>query len=292
MKQFNSLNSAFLYLCRKVKEEGILSCPRGLQIKELIGETLCIKNPRKRLMYNSIRKFSPQFAVGENLWYLGGNNELNMIQYYSPSYYKFSDDGLTLNGAYGPRIYRQIETVVNLLKADIDTRQAIITVFSPSDIQIATKDVPCTCTIQFLIRNNELDAIVYMRSNDLMLGFPYDVYSFTILQELIAVSLGVNLGKYYHFIGSLHIYENDYKNMVPKPMFIYEDFEMRPFSNNALAELKDIINVEQELRNGIFEKKVEFKEENWNVYQKILISKKIGSYNNLDSMRLLGGIND
>lgn len=292
MKQFSSLNSAFLYLCQKIKEEGIVSCPRSLEIKELIGETICIKNPRKRLMYNSIRKFSPQFAIGENLWYLGGNNELNMIQYYSPSYYKYSDNGFTLNGAYGPRIFKQIETVVKLLKSDTDTRQAIITIFNHSDIEIDTKDVPCTCTIQFLIRNNELDAIVYMRSNDLMLGFPYDTYSFTILQELVSVSLGVNLGKYYHFVGSLHIYENDYNKMVSKPMFIYEDFEMRPFSKNALRELKDIINVEKELRNGSFEKKVEFKEENWNIYQKILISKKRGCYNNLDSMRILGGIND
>ncbi len=48
-----------------------------------------------------------------------------------------------------------------------------------------------------------------MRSNDAFLGLPHDVFAFTFIQELVARSLGVKLGVYSHFVGSLHLYETD-----------------------------------------------------------------------------------
>ena len=50
----------------------------------------------------------------------------------------------------------------------------------------------------------------YMRSNDLWMGFPYDVFQFTCLQTLLAMELDVELGTYTHVAGSLHLYERDY----------------------------------------------------------------------------------
>jgi thymidylate synthase len=46
-----------------------------------------------------------------------------------------------------------------------------------------------------------------MRSNDAIWGLPYDVFLFTFLQEMMAIELKVELGSYYHFAGSLHLYE-------------------------------------------------------------------------------------
>jgi thymidylate synthase len=46
-----------------------------------------------------------------------------------------------------------------------------------------------------------------MRSNDLVWGLPYDVFFFTMLQELLAQKLGLDLGVYIHGAGSLHLYE-------------------------------------------------------------------------------------
>lgn len=48
---------------------------------------------------------------------------------------------------------------------------------------------------------------VNMRSNDAYFGLPHDVFAFTMLQELVARSIGVELGEYKHSVGSLHLYE-------------------------------------------------------------------------------------
>lgn len=288
MKTFKGVNSAFIYLAKKIKSKGMVSKPRGMEIKELIGEGVCIDNPRNRLTYNKIRAFSPQFAIGENLWYLSGSDKLEVISYYSPSYYKFSDDGVILNGAYGPRIQNQMEECKRILCDDPDSRRAVISILTSNDNKINNSDVPCTCTIQFILREGYLDALVYMRSNDLFLGLPYDIYSFTIIQELMAITLGVNLGKYYHFVGSLHVYEKDYEklnlltNIESKE---YTEWEMNPFSDNSIDELPKLLKFEEILRKqGSNNIDSEILDKNWRAYQKILVSKVKGDYSKLNSL--------
>ena len=51
----------------------------------------------------------------------------------------------------------------------------------------------------------------YMRSNDLWMGFPNDVFQFTAIQIYLAMRLGVKLGSYTHIAGSLHLYDRDYQ---------------------------------------------------------------------------------
>ena len=56
-----------------------------------------------------------------------------------------------------------------------------------------------------------------MRSNDIWMGVPYDMFSFCFLQVKMAMELGVEVGTYTHYAGSLHMYKRDYdvalKNM-------------------------------------------------------------------------------
>jgi thymidylate synthase len=46
-----------------------------------------------------------------------------------------------------------------------------------------------------------------MRSNDAYIGLPHDIFCFTMLQEVLARTLGIVLGPYTHFVGSLHLYD-------------------------------------------------------------------------------------
>ena len=46
-----------------------------------------------------------------------------------------------------------------------------------------------------------------MRSNDVWLGLPYDVFCFTSIQCLISEEIGIPLGWYQHQVGSLHVYD-------------------------------------------------------------------------------------
>ena len=69
--------------------------------------------------------------------------------------------------------------------------------------------MPCTCALQFLVRKGKLDLIVYMRSNDVIKGLTHDIFCFTMLQEIAARRLSVELGTYRHCVGSLHLYLSD-----------------------------------------------------------------------------------
>ena len=181
--------------------------------KELIGVLLELTNPRARLSRTETRG-KPFSCLGELCWYLAKTNRLDFIEYYIGAY-KDSADGEIIFGGYGPRLFdwrngiKQWENVASLLNAKRSSRQAVIQLFDAEDILKPHKDIPCTCTLQFLIRGDRLHLLVNMRSNDAFLGLPHDIFAFTMLQEIMARSLNAELGIYKHAVGSFHLYEKD-----------------------------------------------------------------------------------
>lgn len=195
-----------------VSDKEIIKASRG-SMTELMGPTLVLNNPRARLS-RSESKGKLFSALGELLWYLSGDIKLEFVRYYVGSHYEQeSDDGVTVRSGYGERLFRydgkinQVKNVIDLLKKRPSSRQAVIQIFDASDIAGGYKSIPCTCVLQFLVRDNKLNLITYMRSNDAYLGLPHDVFAFTMLQEIIARSVGVEVGVYQHSAGSLHLYE-------------------------------------------------------------------------------------
>lgn len=181
--------------------------------RELTGVLLELTNPRKRLSRTKSRGvlFS---CLGELLWYLSGSDDVEPIAYYLPQYRAMSDDGVSVHGSYGPRLFDmrgidQLSNVVNRLKSHPDSRQVVLQLFDAADVEAVYRDVPCTCALQFLLRHERLHMMVFMRSNDVIRGLTHDVFAFTMLQELVASSIGVEMGFYKHAVGSLHLYDRD-----------------------------------------------------------------------------------
>lgn len=182
---------------------------------ELINANLVLTDPTRNTMCNCKRKMPIRYAVGELLWYNSRNNRYDAIESFSTFWKNISDDNETVNSNYGYCIrdkfgFDQWEHTKELLKSDPDSRQAVIHIKEARDlINNPTKDLNCTIALQFLIRDGKLDLITTMRSNDLWLGLPYDVFNFTCMQIQMAMELNVKIGRYYHNAGSLHVYERD-----------------------------------------------------------------------------------
>jgi len=222
MREFKNFTDCYLSLVREVYNEyEYESSPRGQRIKEKLGVSFRINNPRNRYPFIEGRKFSPMYFAAEMLWYVSGNNSTKWISNYSKFWKNISDDGETANSAYGARIFQkndiiangrlnQWEFVKNELKNDPDSRRAVIHLRTPDDGVDAKLDVPCTLALQFFIRNNLLHMIVNMRSSDLIFGIAYDIPAFTFFQEMLALELGVDVGSYTHLSNSLHIYERHF----------------------------------------------------------------------------------
>ena len=192
-------------------EEGKKVSPRGMLTKELMQETFCIEDPNSSLIYIPGRNFSLVHAIHESFLIFCDNNRVNVAGYFNKNIAQFSDDGNTLYGSYGHRIATKMQGVLDKLKEDHDTRQALLTIHRVDDSIVKTKDPPCTITLQFTIRDEKLNMHVYMRSNDIVWGTPYDVFVFTTIQKVFANTLGIPVGKYYHTATSLHMYERDFE---------------------------------------------------------------------------------
>lgn len=220
---YQSFTHCYISLVRNVYENPAFeAAPRGQKVKEILGASFTILNPRDRIPYVAGRKFSISYMVAELVWYFSGNNETAWISKYSNFWSNISDDGVTANSAYGARLFKhhpkiaqgrfnQWEYVIDELTRDPDSRRAVMHLRVPDDSIDAKLDVPCTLALQFFIRDGKLHQVVNMRSSDVIFGIAYDIPAFTMFQELLANELGVELGTYTHTSNSLHIYERHFE---------------------------------------------------------------------------------
>lgn len=227
-------------------------------MKEILGVLLKLPNPRARLSRTETRgrMFS---CLGEFLWYLSGTNSLSFITHYIPDYQDNSDDGKTVYGGYGPRLFKmdgrinQFENVIKLLTRLPTSRRVVIQLFDAADIARGhPKDIPCTCTLQFMIRQRKLYMFTCMRSNDAFLGLPHDIFSFTMFQEYVARILGVEPGSYKHAVGSLHLYDHHFS---AARRYIEEGWQEQismpamPIGDPRPA-MATVLKCERQIRNG------------------------------------------
>lgn len=189
-----------------------ISNPRGLEVRELLCGSY--KVPMPAYLDLEDRRINIPFMFAEAAWIISGSNRLSDLTPFMKTYSNFSDDGIFLRGAYGPKVVDQLGYVVDSLVKDSDTRQAVMTTWRERPGE--SKDIPCTVSMQFLIRDGKLNMVTTMRSHDIILGFTYDVFSFSMIAMSVLLLLRqrrvrVSLGDLYVTSGSLHLYERHYE---------------------------------------------------------------------------------
>jgi thymidylate synthase len=195
-----------------VMRHGCAVNPRGKLTTEIASHTVSIDMRRPVLRVPS-RKINYKFMAAEAYWILSGDARVSTIAPYNSQISKFSDDGQVFFGAYGPKIMSQIDYVVTKLVSDKDSRQAGLTIWRENPP--ATKDVPCTVAMFFSIRGGFLHCHVFMRSSDVWLGLPYDMFTFSMVSHFVcthlnARGLDVSPGNLYLTAASSHVYEENW----------------------------------------------------------------------------------
>lgn len=204
-----NLRDGYVNVCRRVLNYGRSVAPRGLMTRELRDVIVTVLDPTDALPLGVNRKPNPRIAAAEALQLIGGFSSPGLMHRISPEFDRFTDNG-RFHGAYGRRVGTQLFSVVQKLRDDPDTRQAVVTLWEPHlDNQPGFKDYPCTLSLAFTLRDRHLDMHVTMRSNDVWLGLAYDAFQFTQTQLTIARCLDVEAGAYHHHAVSLHLYERD-----------------------------------------------------------------------------------
>jgi thymidylate synthase len=215
---FASLDDAYSWIINAILRHGERVSPRAIPTTELRAVSISIANPRRRYISLRPRRWSFGYALGEFCWHARGSDRLDEISFYSERWREMSDDGHTISGScYGAKIFQERGSsesqwilVKRTLDSDPASRRAILAFSDRTNMDaLRSRDINCATTLQFFVRAGKLEAIASMRSNDVILGLPYDIFLFTMLQEMMAVELRLEVGSYHHFVGSLHIYDSN-----------------------------------------------------------------------------------
>jgi thymidylate synthase len=209
-----NMNIAWLNTLSELFMHGTLVSPRNHDTLEVPQHTTIV-DMRHPVLTIRERKLSYRFLAAEAYWILSGDDTVAGISPWNKHIANFSDDGTTFFGAYGPKVIGQLDYVVRKLHEDPDTRQAGLTIWRENPPQ--TKDVPCTVSIFASMRDGKLNMHVFMRSSDVWLGLPYDVFNFSMLAHLICARLlqkherAVQPGTLFLTAASCHLYDKNWK---------------------------------------------------------------------------------
>lgn len=210
--RFGDGSTAYEAVVRNLRTGGHKVSPRGMECRELTDVMVVISRAEDAVPLATSRQVSQRIGATEYAQLLAGVSSLTQLDAASGGRFsQFADDGV-LRGAYGPRVRHQLPEAVSRLAADPDSRQAVVSVWDHDTVRMgggASRDVPCTMSMQFRIRRGELEMTVLMRSSDAWLGIPYDWWQFSRLQMTVAWALRVPAGSFTFFANSLHLYEGD-----------------------------------------------------------------------------------
>ena len=232
--------NGYVDLVQHVLKNGKEVAPRGMKTREIEDAIIRIDDVYNTLPLGVGRGTVPGIGAVEACQLIAGASTPKLVIAIGPQFANYTEDNGLFHGAYGIRTQSQYAPIVERLKADPDTRQAVVTIWNPElDLLANKRDYPCTILHQFRIRNNKLNMSVYMRSNDVWLGAAYDFFQFTRVQLAIASILGIEPGTYHHHVGSLHIYEQHYDS-AESLKHTYEPYEKIPaMVGNSWGEVSD-----------------------------------------------------
>lgn len=186
----------------------------GSKVIEIINASFLATDPT---LFGEV---SESYVQRELEWYQSMSRSVYDIPGGPPAIWKqVADSSGMINSNYGWCIwsyenYSQYSSVRDELLANPFSRRAVMIYTRPS-MQLdyntnGMSDFMCTNAVQYVIRNNRLDAIVQMRSNDVWAGYRNDWAWQSYVLDLLCKDLNIKRGDIHWNAGSLHCYEKDF----------------------------------------------------------------------------------
>lgn len=159
------------------------------------------------------KKIDWRVPLDELLWMVGGGCETKYLES------KIWDAWADSNGYLGP-IYGvqwrgrgtcrvdQLQKVVDGLKSHPHSRRHVVSAWIPDDIDDMALP-PCHTLFQFNMNSkNQLHCSLYMRSGDMFLGVPFNIFEYGVMTHMVARLVGAEARQLNVYIANAHIYHN------------------------------------------------------------------------------------
>lgn len=160
----------------------------------------------------------------ELIWFLQGDTNVKFLQDHGVSIWnEWADKDGDLGPVYGKQWRRwegptgeidQIQNLINDLRKNPYSRRHIVSAWNPADIS-RMKLPPCHTLWQCYVDaggepmyGNRLSLHLYARSIDIFLGLPFNIASYALLLEVLAMVTGMVAGDLVISFGDLHLYSN------------------------------------------------------------------------------------
>lgn len=194
--------------------EGKIVAPRGATTLEIENLTYTVE-PLIRYNIFKARSLKLDYIKREIAWYIKADKTDLSIVEHAKIWGPMVKDGI-LNSCYGYywfRRYTGVSAIVRILKDDPLSRRAVIPMYGTESEHhdFDVRDVPCTTSVEFRIREGRVNARFVMRSQDAILGMGNDLPTFSFLQEVVARLLELPLGTLTVSVGSFHVYERHFE---------------------------------------------------------------------------------
>lgn len=164
------------------------------------------------------KKLHLKSIIYELLWFLRGDTNVRYLQEHGVRIWnEWADENGELGPVYGHQwrswpdykggTIDQIKNVVDMIKHNPDSRRMLVTAWNPAEVEDMALP-PCHCLFQFYVADGRLSLQLYQRSADSFLGVPFNIASYALLLQMIALVTGLEAGEFIHTTGDTHLYLN------------------------------------------------------------------------------------
>lgn len=166
---------------------------------------------------STLRPVYVKKAIGEILWiYQDQSNDLNLLRdKYGISWWDSWDVGnRTIGACYGETVLRHnlMDKLLDGIKVDPYGRRHIINLWQEEDFKDAHGLKPCCYQVQFLVRGDYLDMILYQRSSDWLVAGNINQMQYVAFMMMVARHCGYKCGEFTHIIANQQIYDRHIDN--------------------------------------------------------------------------------
>ncbi|WP_047155317.1 thymidylate synthase [Aneurinibacillus tyrosinisolvens] len=181
-------------ICKQIKFD-------NSEVPILTTKRVAWKSSTHELLWFYIKRTSDAAYLDENnvkIWKEWTNKNNNIGKAYG---YQLGKP-IMLKG----KLTNQVQNLIDELKNNPASRRHIISLWNIDDLD-QMELYPCVWNNQWMVKKGRLHLIVQVRSNDLALGNPFNIFQYYVLQRMVAQVTGYELGTLTFNINDLHIYE-------------------------------------------------------------------------------------
>jgi dihydrofolate reductase / thymidylate synthase len=280
----NEEENQYLNILSKIIKNGYITSDRtGVGTLKINGGMMRFSLKNNKIPLLTTKRVFWKGVVKELLWFISGSTDSKILEKDGIDIWKGNTsreflDGRGLNyevgdiGAgygfqfrhYGEKYegislrykgFDQLQFCIDEIKHNPSSRRIMINLYNVSDLNKMALP-PCHFNYQFLVDDNKyLSCVMNMRSNDIMLGAPFNIASGSLLTHMIANICGLRAKELIYVIADTHIYLNHIDGVIEqlkREPYEFPTIEFkRKFDNIDDIKYEDIVLKDYKSHSGI-----------------------------------------